>query len=107
MGGGVAKSASGSPVPPALGSGAWDRTPTWPVFVGPRNAYREYLARHHYALGQVNSSLHEPRSGQPRRGDIIETVVGGRLVKAEVGLHYLDWIWPGQFAAWKIEATEI
>jgi hypothetical protein len=49
----------------------------------------------------------EPRAGQPRRGEIIETVVGRRLVKAKVEVHYLDDIRPGEFAAWKVDATEI
>jgi hypothetical protein len=44
---------------------------------------------------------------QPRRGEIIETVVSGKLVKAEIDFHYLDGIRAGQIAAWRVEATEI
>jgi hypothetical protein len=64
----------------------------------------------HVTITRLDKSTHrysEPRGGQPGRGAIVETVVGGRLVKAEVDVHYLDRIQPGQSAAWKIEATEI
>jgi hypothetical protein len=61
-------------------------------------------------ITRLDKSKHrysEPYASQPRLGEVIETVVGGRLVKAEIKLHHLDWIRPGEFAAWKVEAEEI
>jgi hypothetical protein len=49
----------------------------------------------------------QPHARQPQRGEIIKTVVGGKLVKAEIDFHYLDRLRAGQIAAWKVEATEI
>jgi hypothetical protein len=67
------------------------------------NIWRVTITR----LDKSKHRFSEPHAGQPRRGQIIETVVGRRLVKAEVELFYLDDIRPGRFAAWKVDATEI
>jgi hypothetical protein len=61
-------------------------------------------------ITRLDKSKHrysEPHASQPRRGEIIETVVSGRLVKAEIDVNYLDRIRAGEFAAWKVDATEI
>jgi hypothetical protein len=67
------------------------------------NIWRITIAR----LDKSKHRYSQPRAGQPRKGEIIETVVDGRLVKAEVELHYLDEIEPGKIAAWRVVATEI
>jgi hypothetical protein len=46
-----------------------------------RNAHCEHLARHHRALGESKHRYSERRGSQPRRGEIVETVVGGRWLR--------------------------
>jgi hypothetical protein len=61
-------------------------------------------------ITRLDKSKHrcsQPRSGQPRPGDLIETVVGRHLVKAEIEQHYLQELRAGEVAIWKVEATEI
>jgi hypothetical protein len=67
------------------------------------NIWRVTITR----LDRSKHRYSERRTSLPRRGEIIETVVDGRLVKAEVDAHYLDEIEPGKFAAWTVEAVEI
>ena len=51
-----------------------------------------------------HSEQHEQR---PRRGDIVETVVEGRLVKAEVELFHLEKLVVGPSGVRSVQATEI
>jgi hypothetical protein len=67
------------------------------------NIWRVTITR----LDKSKQRYSEPRAGQPRRGEIIETVVAGWLVKAEIDAHYLDKIRAGDAAAWAVDATEI
>jgi hypothetical protein len=48
----------------------------------------------------------EPHAGQPRRGEIVERVIDGRLVKAEINSHHLAEIRVGKLATWTVEAEE-
>lgn len=62
------------------------------------------------AITRLDRSEHqysERRATQPRRGEIVEIVVDGLLVNAEVERHYLDAIRPGKLATWQVKATEI
>jgi hypothetical protein len=67
------------------------------------NVWRITITR----LDKSEHRYSERRATQPRRGEIVETVVDGRLVKAEVERHYLDAIRPGKLATWHVDATEI
>jgi hypothetical protein len=49
----------------------------------------------------------EQRRYGPRRGDILETVVDGKLVKAEVDMFHHDMLQVAGLGVWTIEATEI
>jgi hypothetical protein len=49
----------------------------------------------------------EQRGHGPRRGDILETVVGGRLVKAEVEMFHHEKRKVDDLDVWTIEATEV
>jgi hypothetical protein len=67
------------------------------------NIWRVTIAR----LDKSKHLYSERHVSQPQRGEIVETVVGGKLVKAQIERHYLDRIKPGERAAWKVEAEEI
>jgi hypothetical protein len=49
----------------------------------------------------------EQRGDGPRSGDILETVVDGRLVKAEVEMFHHEKRKADDLDVWTIEATEI
>jgi hypothetical protein len=49
----------------------------------------------------------EQRRHGPRRGDILETVVDGKLVKAEVEISRHEKSNVGDLDVWTVEATEI
>jgi len=49
----------------------------------------------------------EQRGQGPRRGDILETVVDGRLVKAEVEMFHHDKLKVDGLGVWTVEAREI
>jgi len=49
----------------------------------------------------------EQREYGPRRGDILEKVVDGKLVKAEVEMSHHHKLMVGGLDVWTVEATEI
>jgi hypothetical protein len=49
----------------------------------------------------------EQRDYGPRRGDILEKVVDGKLVKAEVEMSHHHKLMAGGLDVWTVEATEI
>jgi hypothetical protein len=49
----------------------------------------------------------EQRGHGPRRGEILETVVDGGLVKAEVEMFHHDKLKVDGLGVWTVEATEI
>jgi hypothetical protein len=49
----------------------------------------------------------EQRGDGPRRGDILETVVDGRLVKSEVEMFHHEKRKVDDLDVWMVEATEI
>jgi hypothetical protein len=64
----------------------------------------------HVIIKRLDKSTHrysEVRAHAPRRGDVLETVVAGMLVKAEVEVVYPKKISVGPERAWVVHAEEI
>ncbi len=61
-------------------------------------------------IKRLDKSKHrhfEVRDQPPRRGDILETVVAGRLIKAEVDVIFPERIVVGPSRTWIVHAEEI